>query len=183
MRKIKVLVLMCLSVVTFSCSSDDSSVVTPPVTTPTDPTTEEPTKPDPDPETPPVKVDQIVGSWRIDGMFVNDSETPLTDCEKTAVIIFAENNLLDEEAVDYDCTVITEERKGTWEKGATANLYKIRTHEDSFNAFYNDVEWTKVSVEGNVMTTVCDIDHPFLGTYTLTLKLVKKADSAAKKKK
>jgi len=175
MRKIKVLLLICLSVVTFSCSSDDSSVVVPPVTPPTE-------EPNPEPETPPVKVDQIVGEWRIEEMIMDDKVITLTDCEKLSVIIFKENNVLDEAAVDYDCTVVTEDRTGTWEKGAAANLYKIRTNGDSFNAFYNDVEWTRVKVESNVMTTECDIDHPFLGTYTLTLKLVKKTETAPKKK-
>ena len=150
MRKIKALLLICtLSIATFSCSSDDNvSEATP-------------------------KVDQIVGKWRIDDMLFDGASLGLNECEKTAVIIFEENHIFDEEAVDYDCTVITEPRKGTWEKGE-GDLYKIRTHEDSFNAFYNDVEWTTVTVEGNVMTTVCEIDNPFLGTYTLTLKLVKK---------
>jgi len=52
-------------------------------------------------------------------------------------------------------------------------MYKIRTNEDSFNAFFNDVEWTKVTFDSNVMTTVCEIEDPYLGNYTLTLKLEK----------
>ena len=149
MRRIKALLLICtLSFVAFSCSNDDNVADATP------------------------KVDQIVGQWRIDDMLFNGNSMMLNECEKSAVIIFEENHIFDEKAVDFDCTVITENRKGTWEKGE-GDLYKIRTHEDSFNAFYNDVEWTTVSIEGDVMTTVCDVDNPFLGTYTLTLKLVK----------
>lgn len=166
MKNFKTLLLALITLVTLaSCSNDDSGIVRLPVP----PGTVIP----PVVVDPPVVLDSIIGEWRIDVMYFDGDDVKLNDCERKAVVIFEKENILNEAAVDYDCTIITDDRHGTWEKGDVSGDYKIRTNADSFNAFYNDVEFTQVAFDGDTMTTTCVITNQGPRPYTLALKYVK----------
>ncbi|MVX37094.1 lipocalin family protein [Myroides sp. LoEW2-1] len=170
MKLIKQLLLVLLvSTLSLSCSSDDSTPYSIP-----DPNTETPGVTDPEPEPEPEQKDIMIGTWNINELYLNDYALLLNDCEKQATITFNEDGTLKEHIVEYDCAVREGEFTGTW-KNLEDNKYQIRVDKLSNNGYFNDVDYSTLEVieEGKIKLTQ-QIQHEGENSYILSVELLKK---------
>ncbi|MEC4114993.1 hypothetical protein [Myroides pelagicus] len=163
MRKFKsILYLLFFSLLFASCSNDDLPYSVP------GPSTELPETPEP------VEKDILVAKWTVNGLFLNDMDLQLNDCEKTATIDFKEDGTLEEHIVEFDCKVREGEFLGTWKKVADNN-YEIRTSVESSNAYFNDAEFFEMTVVNEQTIRLSqELQNEGENAYVLTLELVKK---------
>lgn len=161
MRIKRLFMSLLLAGMMFSCSNDDGlpfTVADEVVGTPVD-------------EEPVVK-DVLEGNWTVAALILNDMDLGLNECETQSTISFLPEGVLEEVVVNFRCEREEEKRKGTW-KALGDNKYQVRTDAESPNAFFNDVEYSTLVVEGEQVVLRHEIQHEGESAYTLDLVLKK----------